>query len=152
MPDVLVVDDDADIRILVAMALEDAGCSVRTVSDGASALTSIEAKAPDVVVLDVMMPGMDGYQVVRTMRAIRPAPATKVLMLTTRLGERDRLRGLGDGADDYLTKPYDPTELVAKVKWLLRSSDEERAARREAEVRKAELLDRLESAFSKQRR
>ena len=151
MTDVLVVDDDPDIRILVAMALEDAGCVVRTVNDGAAALTAIRAKAPDVVVLDVMMPGMDGYEVVRTLRAIRPRPDTKVLMLTTKLGERDRLRGLGDGADDYLTKPYDPSELVARVKWLMRSSDDERAARREAEVRKAELLDRLESAFAKRR-
>lgn len=146
--EVLVVDDDPDIRALVAMALEDAGFSVRQSADGRSALATIETQAPDVVVLDVNMPGMDGYEVVRRMRQENETSHTKVLMLTTALGERDRLRALGDGADEYLTKPYEPAALVQMVEWLARSSDEERAAGRQAEVEKAELLDRLEAAFA----
>src|SRR5687768_18444680 len=151
MAEVLVVDDDPDIRMLVAFALEDSGYTVRQASDGAAALAALEAKAPDAMVLDVMMPGTDGFGVLRGMKAKRLAPNTRVVVLTCKTEERDHLRGWELGADDYMTKPFDPEELVSRVKWLLQSSAEQLANRREAELQKAELLDRLEAAFNKSR-
>ena len=151
MAEVLVVDDDPDIRMLVAFALEDSGYSVRQASDGEKALAALEAKAPDLMVCDVMMPGLDGFGVLRGMKGRRLAPNTKVIMLTCKTEERDHLRGWELGADEYLTKPFDPEELVARVKWLLQCSKEALAERREAELQKAELLDRLEAAFNKSR-
>lgn len=151
MAEVLVVDDDPDIRMLVAFALEDSGHVVRQVSDGAAALNALEAKAPDVMVLDVMMPGTDGFGVLRGIRARHIAPQTKIIVLTCKTDERDHLRGWELGADEYLTKPFDPEELVTRVAWLISSSKEALADRREAELQKAELLDRLESAFNKSR-
>jgi DNA-binding response OmpR family regulator len=151
MAEVLVVDDDPDIRMLVAFALEDSGYTVRQASDGEAALVALEAKAPDAMVLDVMMPGTDGFGVLRGMRAKRIAPDTRVIILTCKTEERDHLRGWELGADEYLTKPFDPEELVARVKWLLQSSADALAERREAELQKAELLDRLEAAFNKSR-
>jgi two-component system OmpR family response regulator len=151
MAEVLVVDDDPDIRMLVAFALEDSGYSVRQASDGAAALLALEAKAPDAMVLDVMMPGTDGFGVLRGMKAKRIAPNTKVILLTCKTEERDHLRGWELGADEYLTKPFDPEELVSRVKWLLQCSKEALAERREAELQKAELLDRLEAAFNRSR-
>ncbi len=137
--------------MLVAFALEDSGHEVRQVSDGAAALTALEVRPPDVMVLDVMMPGTDGFGVLRGIRARRIAPDTKVIVLTCKTEERDHLRGWELGADEYLTKPFDPEELVNRVAWLVSSSKETLALRREAELQKAELLDRLESAFNKSR-
>lgn len=151
MAEVLVVDDDPDIRMLVAFALEDSGHQVRQVSDGAAALTALEVRPPDVMVLDVMMPGTDGFGVLRGIRARRIAPETKVIVLTCKTEERDHLRGWELGADEYLTKPFDPEELVNRVAWLVSSTKETLALRREAELQKAELLDRLENAFNKSR-
>ncbi|HVF32854.1 MAG TPA: response regulator transcription factor [Acidimicrobiales bacterium] len=151
MAEVLVVDDDPDIRMLVAFALEDSGYTVRQASDGEAALGALEAKAPDAMVLDVMMPGTDGFGVLRGMRAKRIAPETRVILLTCKTEERDHLRGWELGADEYLTKPFDPEELVARVRWLLQSSGDALAERRESELQKAELLDRLEAAFNKSR-
>ncbi|MBW3650170.1 MAG: response regulator transcription factor [Actinobacteria bacterium] len=151
MPEVLVVDDDPDIRMLVAFALEDSGYTVRQASDGAKALEALETKAPDAMVLDVMMPGTDGFGVLRGMRADRLGTDTRVLILTCKTDERDHLRGWELGADEYLTKPFDPDELVSRVKWLLSCSSESLEARRQAELEKAELLDRLEAAFNRTR-
>ena len=149
MPEVLVVDDDPDIRMLVAFALEDAGMTVRQAKDGADALASIDAKAPDAVVLDVMMPGTDGITVLQRVRSRRSLRSVKILMLTTKIGERDHLKGWEGGADDYVTKPFDPSDLAMRVRTLLNTSEDTLAARRVAEVDKAELLDRLETAFNK---
>jgi DNA-binding response OmpR family regulator len=151
MAEVLVVDDDPDIRMLVAFALEDSGYSVRQAGDGEQALAALEQKAPDAMVCDVMMPGMDGFGVLRNMKSRRIAPQTKVIMLTCKTEERDHLRGFELGADEYLTKPFDPEELVARVKWLLQMTKEALDQRREAELQKAELLDRLEAAFNRSR-
>ncbi len=151
MAEVLVVDDDPDIRMLVSFALEDSGHSVRQAGDGEAALGALEVKPPEVMVLDVMMPGTDGFGVLRGMRNRHLGPETKVLILTCKTEERDHLRGWELGADEYLTKPFDPEELVARVKWLCQSSKEALAARRRAELEKAELLDRLEVAFNKKR-
>jgi DNA-binding response OmpR family regulator len=151
MPEVLVVDDDPDIRMLVAFALEDAGYTVRHASDGEKALESIAAKVPDIVVLDVMMPGTDGITVLQRIRARRQLRGLKVVMLTTRIGERDHLRGWEGGADEYITKPFDPQDLATRVRGLLHASQESLEKRREAEVQKAELLERLDAAFNNAR-
>src|SRR5687767_12228395 len=140
MPEVLVVDDDPDIRMLVAFALEGAGMTVRLANDGAAAIAAIEAKAPDAVVLDVMMPGTDGISVLQRVRARRSLNRVKVLMLTTKIAERDHRRGWETGADEYMTKPFDPIVLAEKVKELLHTPEDTLAARRQAEVDKADLL------------
>jgi two-component system OmpR family response regulator len=151
MSEILVVDDDPDIRAMVVFALEDAGFKLREASDGESALAAIEEKAPDLVVLDLMMPNVDGFGVLRTRRQRALAPQTKFLVLTAKTAERDFVRGWELGADEYLTKPFDPDKLIQKVKDLLRTSNSVLQERRDSELQKAELLERLESAFSRPR-
>ncbi len=113
----LVVKDDAAIADAVRRRLLSEGYVVQVVHDGRAAVAAAEADPPDVVVLDVMLPGLDGIEVCRRVQAERPVP---VLMLTARAEETDRLIGLAVGADDYLTKPFSPRELVARVAALLR--------------------------------
>ena len=149
MAEILVVDDDPDIRTLIRLTLESYGFHVREAGDGLQALDALQERAPDAMVLDVMMPRMDGYGVLRTMRQRELAPQTRVLVLTCKTEERDFLRGWELGADDYRTKPFEPMELVEHVQELLRTSAETLHSRRQAELEKAELLDRLESAFSR---
>ncbi|MBI4498908.1 MAG: response regulator transcription factor [Chloroflexi bacterium] len=115
-PLVLVVDDEPRILRLLRSVLEENDFQVVTVADGAEALEALEER-PDVVVLDVMLPEMDGYEVMRRIRELSPVP---ILMLTARTEDRDKIRGLESGADDYLTKPFNPDELVARVKSLMR--------------------------------
>lgn len=114
---ILVVDDEAPILELVRGYLEREGFQVETVGDGPAALAAVRASSPDVVVLDVMLPGLDGVEVCRQLRTFSDA---YVLMLTARGEEIDRIMGLTVGADDYLVKPFSPRELVARVKALLR--------------------------------
>ena len=114
---VLVVDDDATIADSVAVRLAAEGFTVTTAADGPSAVEACESEQPDLVVLDVMLPGFDGLEVCRRIQAHRPVP---VLMLTARGDETDLLVGLGVGADDYLSKPFSMRELVARVHALLR--------------------------------
>jgi DNA-binding response OmpR family regulator len=116
-PRVLVVDDEPPIVELVRGYLEREGFAVRVAEDGPTALERVRADQPDVVVLDVMLPGMDGLEVCRQLRTFSDA---YVLMLTARSEEIDRVVGLSVGADDYLVKPFSPRELVARVKALLR--------------------------------
>lgn len=149
MAEILVVDDDPDIRTLIRLTLESYGYSVREAGDGLQALDAINEHAPDAMVLDVMMPKMDGYGVLRTMRQREMAPQTKVLMLTCKTEERDFVRGWELGADDYRTKPFEPMELADNLEALLQTSLETLDRRRQEELEKAELLDRLESAFSR---
>jgi DNA-binding response OmpR family regulator len=151
MAEVLIVDDDPDIRVLLAFTLEDSGFTVRHAGDGAAALAALEERAPDLMVLDVMMPGIDGFGVLRAMRQHRLAPRTRVLILTCKTEERDHLRGWELGAHEYLTKPFDPDDLVVRLKNLLQASPEQIEDRRTAELQKAELLDRLEAAFHRPR-
>ena len=150
--EILVVDDDPDIRGLIRLTLESYGYSVREASDGQMALEALEERAPDGMVLDVMMPRLDGYGVLRNMRQRELAPATRVLILTCKTEERDFMKGWELGADHYQTKPFDPTELVDNLQELLRTPTETLHGRRQAELEKAELLDRLESAFSRNSR
>ena len=151
MADVLVVDDDADIRAILVFTLEDAGFQVREAADGAEAVAVLKSHAPDCLVLDVMMPGVDGFGVLRARRQYSLAPEARVVLLTARTAERDFVRGWELGADEYLTKPFDPDDLVSTVNHLLKTSVSDLHDRREAELKKAELLERLESAFNRPR-
>ncbi|MCL2422284.1 MAG: response regulator transcription factor [Micrococcales bacterium] len=121
---VLVVEDDPAIAAAIAQRLRAEGWRVETALDGPSGIEAAARLHPDVVVLDVMLPGVDGLEVCRVIQTDRPIP---VLMLTARDDETDVVIGLGVGADDYMTKPFSPRELVARVKALLRR--QERAAR-----------------------
>ena len=114
---VLVVDDDPTVAEVVTRYLEHAGFRVETVGDGLVAVDRATADPPDLVVLDLMLPGIDGLEVCRRMRALAPVP---VIMLTAKGDETDRIIGLDLGADDYLTKPFSPRELTSRVKAVLR--------------------------------
>lgn len=114
---ILVVDDEPTLRETLAYNLENAGYDVITAADGPAALKSARNEAPDLVILDIMLPGMDGFEVCRILRKEMTTP---VLMLTARDDEIDRVVGLEVGADDYLTKPFSMRELLARVKAMLR--------------------------------
>ncbi|WP_390882235.1 response regulator transcription factor [Streptomyces salinarius] len=114
---ILVVDDDPTVAEVVAGYLDRAGFRVERAGDGADALARAAARRPDLVVLDLMLPGMDGLEVCRRLRARGPVP---VVMLTARGDEDDRILGLEVGADDYVTKPFSPRELVLRVESVLR--------------------------------
>ncbi|OII66943.1 response regulator transcription factor [Streptomyces sp. CC77] len=116
---VLVVDDDPTVSEIVTGYLERAGFGVALAADGPGALAAAGARWPDLVVLDLMLPGMDGLAVCRELRARGPVP---VIMLTARADEEDRILGLEIGADDYVTKPFSPRELVLRVESVLRRS------------------------------
>ncbi len=115
---ILVVDDEPNIREVVELYLRREGFEVEVTGDGASALAAIERKIPDLIVLDLMLPGVGGLQVTRTLR--QGGPEIPIIMLTAKGDEADRVAGLELGADDYLVKPFSPKELVARVKAVLR--------------------------------
>jgi len=117
---VLVVEDDPDIAQLVAHYLEKAGFATEVTSSGREALTFIAARPPDVLVLDLMLPQVDGLEICRVVRGNDATAAIPIIMLTARAEESDRIVGLEIGADDYLSKPFSPNELVARVRALLR--------------------------------
>jgi DNA-binding response OmpR family regulator len=118
MAHVLVVDDDDTVASVVVNYLERAGHTTRQLGDGREAIDAIEAKQPDLVVLDLMLPGVDGLEVCRRVRADYPEVA--VVMLTALAEPDDRIAGLEVGADDYVTKPFSPRELVLRVDSVLR--------------------------------
>jgi two-component system phosphate regulon response regulator PhoB len=117
---VLVVDDEPDIVALVAYHLAKAGYRVSTATNGADAIEQAKAEMPALIVLDLMLPGMSGFDVLERLRADDATASVAVLMLTARREEVDRIRGLSLGADDYLTKPFSPQELVLRVGAILR--------------------------------
>jgi two-component system phosphate regulon response regulator PhoB len=117
---ILVVDDEADIVALVAYHLAKAGYRVSTAANGSEALAMARQERPALVVLDLMLPGLSGYDVLEELRANDATRGIAVLMLTARREEPDRIRGLTLGADDYLTKPFSPQELVLRVGAILR--------------------------------
>jgi two-component system, OmpR family, response regulator MprA len=119
---ILVVDDDAAIRRMLARTLEAEGYAVESAGDGGAALAAIERLVPDVLVLDVSLPGLDGLAVSRALR--RRGLALPILMLTARDALDDRIAGLDSGADDYLVKPFAPGELLARIRALLRRGRE----------------------------
>ncbi len=118
----LVVDDDRDIRDLVTFKLEQAGYEVRQAEDGLQALEAVRAWSPDLVVLDVMMPGLSGVDVTRELRADPATAATPVILLTAKAQEADVETGFVSGADDYVVKPFSPRELVSRVQAVLARS------------------------------
>ena len=117
---ILVVDDEPDITALVAYHLARAGYRVSTATNGQDALKSAREERPDVVVLDLMLPGVSGYEVLRELRQRPETRDVGVILLTARREEADRVRGLSLGADDYLTKPFSPQELTLRVAAILR--------------------------------
>jgi two-component system KDP operon response regulator KdpE len=114
---ILIVDDEAAILRLTRAKLQADGYAVITAGRGEEALDLVESDRPDLVLLDLMMPGIDGYE---TLRRIRQSSQVPVIMLTARAGDADKLRGFETGADDYITKPFNPDELAARVHAMLR--------------------------------
>ncbi len=125
---ILVVDDDLELLGLVGFALRQAGYAVVEATNGAEALETFQGEQPDLVILDVNLPGLNGFEVSQRLRS---QALTPILMLTVRNTEEDHVRGLDQGADDYLTKPFSPRTLLAHVRALLRRSGRDRPERPE---------------------
>ena len=147
---ILVAEDQADIRELLVLNLRNAGYEVSAVADGREALARQTEQARDLLVLDLMMPGLDGLEVCKALRA--KGSATPILMLTAKSTELDRVLGLELGADDYLTKPFSLAELLARVKALLRRADLLRAAQANAQAQPGAAVRNGEIELQPQRR
>ncbi len=122
MSRILIVDDEKDITDLVSLHLSQEGCEVIAVHNGLEVLEAAARERPQLIVLDIMLPGMDGWQVFRTLRTDARTRTIPVLMLSARSQPHDRINGLEMGADDYLTKPFSPRELVLRIRAILRRS------------------------------
>ena len=116
-PTILVVDDEPTVREVIRRYLERDGFSVREAADGQTALTEIESGQPDLIILDLMLPGVDGLAITRQ---IRQKQTTPIIMLTAKGEPSDRIYGLDLGADDYMAKPFSPQELVSRIRAVLR--------------------------------
>lgn len=121
MRNILVIEDQEDIANLIALHLQDFGSEVKIAFDGNTGLDAVMSETYDLVILDLMLPGVDGLEICRALRA--RSDYTPILMLTAKTGELDRVLGLEMGADDYLTKPFSVRELIARVKAILRRTD-----------------------------
>ena len=119
---ILVVDDDRQIVRLVSSYLEQAGYAVTTAYDGEMALRQLRQERPDLMILDLMLPGRDGWDVTRVVRSDQALANLPIILLTARVEDTDKIVGLEVGADDYITKPFNPREVVARVRALLRRS------------------------------
>jgi two-component system alkaline phosphatase synthesis response regulator PhoP len=117
---VLIVEDDADIAALIAHFLEKTGFGSEIVSDGGRALARAKESLPDLIILDLMLPGLNGLEICRALRAAEKTALVPIIMLTARGEESERIFGLDVGADDYIVKPFSPNELMARVRALLR--------------------------------
>jgi DNA-binding response OmpR family regulator len=133
---ILIVEDESSIASFVALYLENAGYLVRAVGKGTDALDQVSADPPALVILDLMLPDIDGIEVCRRIRKSSDVP---ILMLTARDEDVDKIIGLEVGADDYMTKPFNPRELVARVKSILRRSTPERRQAESAVIRHGDL-------------
>jgi two-component system alkaline phosphatase synthesis response regulator PhoP len=120
---ILVVDDDRDVVRLMRAYLEQAGYEVLVAYDGDAAIHTIRRETPDLVLLDLMLPGKDGWEITRWMRGDSSLASIPIIMLTARVEDTDKIVGLEMGADDYVTKPYNPREVVARVRARLRAPD-----------------------------
>lgn len=143
---ILIVDDEPRMRRFVRMNLELEGFRVSEASDGLEAMRKVREEMPDLVVLDVEMPQLDGFETLRELRRVSPVP---VIMLTVRSDEEDRIKGLDLGADDYVTKPFSARELVSRINAVLRrvelsSPPSERSSRIEVDDRLSVDFDRRE--------
>jgi len=139
---VLLVEDDLDLREITMYALRRAGFNVVTASDGPHALTQIEAEHPEIVLLDVNLPTVDGFEVCRRIRQGYDIP---IIMLTARTGDEDVIRGFHLGADDYVGKPFSPTQLVARIKAIVRRGRTDSLTQPDAEVAVGDLKLDLQS-------
>lgn len=144
---ILVVDDNDDVRQLVSSMLTEEGHKVQLAADGTTALQALKNDPPDVMILDIMMPEVDGFTVLTKMRELKLRARTKVLILTAKTAEADWVKGYRLGADHYLTKPFSVTELADAVNMVLRMTPDQLRAKRTQELEKAQLLNRLESMF-----
>src|ERR1700690_3648799 len=120
---VLVIDDEPLNHQLVARALEPLQCAVHSANDGHSGISLAHSLKPDLIITDVMMPGINGYEVTRTLRREAEFANTPILVLTAQSGLQDKLKSFEAGADDHLTKPFEPAELAARVQVLLRRAE-----------------------------
>ena len=134
---VLVVEDEQSIASFVSLYLKNAGYGVRAVGTGSGALNAVAAEMPSLIVLDLNLPDMDGIEICRRIRKSSDVP---IIMLTARDEDVDKIIGLEVGADDYLTKPFNPRELVARVKSILRRSTPERKQAKTTQIRHGQLL------------
>jgi DNA-binding response OmpR family regulator len=144
---VLVVDDDASVRAMLGYVLDDEGYVVREAEDGAVALDELLTDPPDCMVLDLMMPRVDGVEVLRRRKDRALASRTRVLVLTAKTDTRDAVWCWELGADEYLTKPVDPDRLAREVRLLLARTPDELRHRREVGLADARERDRIERAF-----
>lgn len=140
---ILVVDDEIRISRMIRMNLEHDGYEVIEAQSGQEALDQVRSRMPSLVILDVMMPGLDGYETLSILREISQVP---VIMLTAKGEEEDRIRGLELGADDYVTKPFSPRELMSRVKAVLRRTEGAAGGAQQDVIR---VDDRLKIDFSK---
>lgn len=147
MARILITDDSADIRQLLSALMVEEGHKVLVANDGVKALEIVDAELPDLMILDVMMPNLDGYGVLREMNERDVTKDVKVLILTAKTAEADWVRGYKLGADQYLTKPFGSDELIASVNDLLASTKDSLREKTEDELDRAQLLSRLESIF-----
>ncbi|HET7874873.1 MAG TPA: SpoIIE family protein phosphatase [Methylomirabilota bacterium] len=125
-PRILVVDDDADISTIISVTLRRAGYEVVTAADGMEAIEAIRRQPPDLVLLDVMMPRVDGFETLRRIREHGPSAQVPVIMLTAKAQLADKMKGFERGADDYVAKPFEPVEVLARVQILLKRTAQAR--------------------------
>ena len=149
---ILIVEDDAAIRRLVRMVLERIGYKVDVAADGVEAVLKMGLVEFDVIVLDLMMPNLDGFGLLKAMRDTGLADTTRTVILTCKVDDADVVRGLELGAHEYLGKPFDPDRLAGVLRRVLDSTAEALADRRRAQLDKAALRDRIEAALARPRR
>lgn len=148
MARILIVDDSADIRQLLSAILVEEGHKVVVAPDGQKALELMEADPPDLLILDIMMPVLDGYGVLKEIKRNGLRNDVRILILTAKASESDWVRGYKMGADQYLTKPFGSDELLAAIEGMLTLTKDQLKRRTEDELAKAQLLSRLESIFT----
>ncbi len=149
---VLIVDDDPSIRAMLGFLFDDEGFTVLEAADGVEAIEALRADPPAVMVLDLMMPNVDGLGVLRARNDEQLAPDTRIVILTAKTDPADAVWCWELGADEYVNKPVDPDKLLREVIQLLRRSPEDVRARREVGLAEAKRLDEMEAAFTTKKR
>lgn len=145
---ILVADDSSDMRHLLSALLTERGHAVRVANDGAIALDLMAQQMPELIVLDIIMPNLDGYAVLREMKDRGWRDQVKILILSAKTAEADIVRGYKLGADGYVTKPFGADELLRSIEDMLGTPKKDLRDQTEQELDKAQLLSRLESMFS----